>query len=149
MKNEKSYQKNLLTIAGIGIQCYDGDVLPITKAKIGSPSAITFDKNNNLYFSYTTFHVIRKIDSQGIITTILGSGKAGFSPDGTYCDNAILDTPWNLAISKDNKIFISYSKNHLARTISESNTINSIAGNEKSLKKIRNNQTSRFMFIQQ
>ena len=132
IKKINSITKNIETIAGIGIQGYNGDGGPATKAKIGCPSAIAFDRNNNLYFSDTAFHVIRKIDTQGIITTILGNGKAGFSPDGTSCSNAMLDTPWGIAVSEDNRIFISDSKNNSIRTISESNTIHTISGNKAS-----------------
>ena len=132
IKKVNSITKNIETIAGIGIQGYDGDGGLAINAKIGCPSAIAFDNNNSLYFSDTAFHVIRKIDNQGIITTILGNGKAGFSTDGTSCKNAMIDTPWGLAISKDNRIFISDSKNHSIRTISQSNTINTISGNQKS-----------------
>ena len=131
IKRVNSKTKNIETIAGIGIQGYDGDGGPAIKAKIGCPSAIAFDNNNNLYFSDTAFHVIRKIDAKGIITTVVGNGKSGFSPDGTLSENSMLNTPWGLAVSKDNRIFISDSKNQLIRTISESNTIVTIIGNQE------------------
>ena len=54
------------TIGGSGIQGYSGDGEISTKAKIGCPSSIVVDNNNNVYFTDSAFHVIRKIDTDGI-----------------------------------------------------------------------------------
>ena len=81
------------TYAGTGMSGFSGNGQLATKAQIGCASAIDFDGSGNLYFSDLTQHVIRKIDSSGIITTIAGTGKPGFSPDGTIAIKASLFIP--------------------------------------------------------
>ena len=89
------------TVAGIGIQGYTGDGGPATAARIGSASALRFDAKGNLYFSDLTQHIVRRVDINGIITTVVGCGEAGFSPDGTPALEARLHKPLGLAVTGD------------------------------------------------
>lgn len=70
------------TVAGIGIAGYSGDGGPASAAQISGPNAAAFDNAGNLYISDFNNHRIRKIDTSGIITTIAGTGTAGYSGDG-------------------------------------------------------------------
>ena len=63
------------------------------------PSAIVFDSAANLYIAETGNHVIRKVDSQGHITTIAGTSVQGFSGDGGPATAAQLDSPQGLALT--------------------------------------------------
>lgn len=118
------------TIAGSGIQGYSGDGDIATKANIGSPSSIVVDDNNNVYFTDSAFHVIRKIDRHGIIHTIVGTGVAGFSADRTYATKAKIKEPRGLAISKTGQLYFSDSGNNTIRTVLSDGTIRTLAGND-------------------
>ena len=116
------------TIAGIGITGYDGDGDSARKARVSSPADITFDDIGNLYFVDDRTHVIRKIDANGVITTIAGTGSAGFSPDGTVASKSQIDSPSGLDISKNGILYFSDTGNRLLRRINENGQIETIAG---------------------
>lgn len=116
------------TIAGCGILGYSGDGGPARQAKIGAPSAICFDAAGNLYFTDSQYHVVRRIDRQGIITTIAGKGEEGFSPDGTPALNASIHTPFGMAVSHKGTVYFSDSYNHIVRFINCNGLLETLAG---------------------
>jgi len=60
------------------------------------PSATVFDAQGNLYFAETGNHVVRKLSSGGIITTVAGNGVQGFSGDNGPATAAELTRPPDL-----------------------------------------------------
>ena len=120
----------ITTVAGVGIIGYAGDSGPATEARIGSPSAIRFDGAGNLYFVDTSRHVVRKVDTDGIISTVIGNGVRGFSQDGTAAVDASLDRPKGLAVSTNGTIYVSDSCNNRVRTLTPDGTIRTVAGCE-------------------
>jgi hypothetical protein len=62
-----------------GVQPKGGDGGPATQGVLESPWGITFDAQGNLYIADRDHHVIRKVDTNGIITTVAGTGVRGFS----------------------------------------------------------------------
>lgn len=73
-------QRNSLTIvAGNGIGGYSGDGGPAVNASLNSPQQLAFDPSGNLYIADNANNCIRKIDTQGVITTF-ASGLS--SPEG-------------------------------------------------------------------
>ena len=116
------------TIAGTGIAGYDGDGGKAIDARISSPADITFDSIGNLYFADDSAHVIRKIDTNGIISTILGNGSPGFSPDGTNALESSISVPSGLDISSDGIFYFSDTGNGLLRRINKNGKIETIAG---------------------
>jgi uncharacterized protein (TIGR03437 family) len=70
------------TIAGTGVSGYAGDGGPAAKALLFAPAYPSFDSQGNLYFADVSNYRIRKIDTTGVITTVIGTGIAnqfGFS----------------------------------------------------------------------
>jgi trimeric autotransporter adhesin len=120
----------ITTVAGVGQSGYTGDGGPATQARIGAPTAIRFDARGNLYFSDRLFHVVRKIDGTGIITTVAGCGEAGFSPDGTPAKEAYLDLPYGLAVAPDGVIYVSDSRNNRVRMIGSDGLLRTVAGSD-------------------
>ncbi|MCZ6677802.1 MAG: hypothetical protein O7E52_11185 [Candidatus Poribacteria bacterium] len=118
------------TVAGIGIPGYTGDDGPAVKARIGTPSAIHFDAKGVLYFSDLTQHVVRKVDTEGTITTVVGCGEAGFSPDGTSALDARLHKPLGLAVTGDGVVYVSDSRNNRVRRVSSDGTLQTVAGSD-------------------
>ncbi len=69
-------------VAGTGRDGYTGDGGPATEATLSIPVSLALDKLGNLYIAEAWNHVIRKVDTKGIISTVAGCGKEGFMGDG-------------------------------------------------------------------
>jgi sugar lactone lactonase YvrE len=72
----------IVTVAGKGYQGYFGDGGPATKAMLKQPADVAFDSKGNMYITDMGNNRIRKVDSEGIISTIAGSGTFGWAQDG-------------------------------------------------------------------
>jgi len=96
--------KKLTTIAGSGERGYRGDGGPAVDAALNMPHEIQFDPAGNIYVAERDNHVIRKIDhTSGIISTVAGTGVAGFAGDGGPGAKAQLRQPHSVAIDRDGK----------------------------------------------
>jgi uncharacterized protein (TIGR03437 family) len=72
----------LTVVAGNGVAGFSGDGGPATQASLNQPSGFAVDSLGNLFISDIGNVRVRKVDLQGIITTVAGNGKFGFSGDG-------------------------------------------------------------------
>ena len=119
------------TIAGIGGDSgYSGDGGPATKAHLAYPSAVAFDGDHSLYISDTGNNAIRKVDlSTGIITTVAGTGAAGYSGDGGQATSAQLYYPWGITLGNDGSLYIADLSNNCIRKVSTTGTISTVVGN--------------------
>tara|TARA_Y100000588_G_scaffold65907_1_gene65956 strand:- start:5752 stop:7956 length:2205 start_codon:yes stop_codon:yes gene_type:complete len=117
------------TFAGIGLTGYSGDGGYAIEAQIGCPSSISLDKNGNVYFTDLTHHVVRKIDQDGIITTLAGTSNPGFSEGGEYAVKANLRNPMGITVGRDERVYFSDSRNNCVRTIDTDGKLLTIAGN--------------------
>ena len=120
----------ITTIAGVGIPGYSGDRGPATRARIGAPTAIRFDVAGNLYFTDRASHTVRRIDGEGIITTVVGRGQAGFTPDGEVATAAHIDTPYGLAIAPNGTLYFADSRNNRVRRVNSDGRLETVAGGE-------------------
>jgi DNA-binding beta-propeller fold protein YncE len=108
----------LSTVAGTGEQGYAGDGGPATSARLNNPFDLAFDPAGNLCFSDTYNHCIRRIDAHsGIITTIAGTGEAGFSGDGGPALQAQMNQPYGIVIDRAGNIYIADRLNKRVRRI--------------------------------
>lgn len=97
------------TIAGSGSSSgKSGDGGPATAAKMNAPSGMALDKDGNLFVADTKNNCVRKIDRDGIITTVAGYGPSGYSHD-TLAVHATITTPHALAFDADGNLYISES----------------------------------------
>jgi hypothetical protein len=117
------------TIAGNGIQGYFGDGGLATDAQLNGPFGITFDNNNNLYIGERYNNVIRKIDTNGIITTIAGNGTEGYSGDGGPATSALLYGCRSVTFNDNGDLYIADGNNHVIRKIDTNGIISTIVGN--------------------
>jgi poly(3-hydroxybutyrate) depolymerase/streptogramin lyase len=119
------------TIAGTGESGYTGDGGPATKAKLNEPYELRFDSDGHLFVVEMKNHVVRRIDSKtGIITTIAGTGEAGFSGDNGPATKAQLKEPHSIALDGRGRLFIADIGNHRVRAVElKTNVITTFAGN--------------------
>lgn len=123
------------TFAGTGLNAgphslgaYSGDGGPATAAELNNPTAITVDSSGNIYFSDQYNQRIRKVDKNGIITTIAGNGNAGYSGDGGPATAAMLNYPGGLIVDQNGDLYFADPNNNRVRKISNG-TITTVAGN--------------------
>ncbi len=116
------------TIAGTGESNYFGDGGPATKAAFRDPAAITLDKKGNLYVADAANNMIRKIDTNGIITTIAGNGKHDDTGDGGPALEASLRSIDSLVFNPAGELHIVETNTHHIRKIKKDGTIVTVAG---------------------
>ena len=105
-----------------------GDGQPALLVPLGLVDGIAVD-DQNIYFSDRSNHLIRKINHQGIITTIAGNGIADFRGDGGPALQASLNCPAGLVLDSQGNIYVADRNNHRVRKISRNGIITTVAGN--------------------
>ncbi len=115
------------TIAGNGVAGFSGDGTIATSAELNTPVDIKIDTAGNLFISDGGNYRIRKITPTGIISTIAGTGVAGYGGDGGSSLSAQINGNLNLALDKNGNLFL--SDNQRIREITSSGIIYTIAGN--------------------
>lgn len=106
------------TVAGNGNKGYSGDGGPARAASLNQPYEIRFDKAGNMYWVEMPNHVVRRVDRKtGIITTIAGTGKAGFSGDGGPGVQAEFRQPHSIQFDPQGRLLICDIGNHRVRRL--------------------------------
>jgi hypothetical protein len=108
---------------------YSGDGGPATAAELDGIEGVGIDKIGNIYIPDCFNYVIRKVDTSGIITTIIGNHHRGFSGDGGPATAAELDEPCNVWVDAYNNIYIADELNNEVRMVNSSGIITTVAGN--------------------
>ena len=121
----------ITTIAGTGFMGYSGDSGLAINSELNRPLQVCIDSASNVLISDTYNSVVRKIDiTTGIITTIAGTGTAGYAGDNGPATNAELYSPVGLYIDQQQSIFIADDENGAIRKIDAiTGIITTIAGN--------------------
>ena len=117
------------TYAGTGTAGYTGDGGPASAATLNFPTQLAFDPNYNLYVADAGNNVVRKITTGGVITTVAGTGVAGFSSDGSVATQAMLNFPDSIALDGTGNLYIADTRNNRIREVTTSGVINTVAGN--------------------
>lgn len=105
-----------------------GDGGPALEAQFNGLQQIAFDSAGNLYVADTLNSKIRRIASDGIVSTIAGHGEPGFCGDGGPARDACLKTPQGVAVDGEGNLFIADSGNYRIRKVSPSGVIETVAG---------------------
>lgn len=119
----------ITTIAGNGEWKYDGDDKPALEAAM-APAGVALDGAGGLVVADTRNHRVRSIDLEtGLITTLAGTGRRGFSGDGDLAQGAQLSSPWGVAVSPLGDLFITDSGNSRVRRVNmTTGVIETVAG---------------------
>jgi hypothetical protein len=116
----------ITTIAGIGIGGYSGDGGPAVRAALVPRNLLC--RAGELYISCMD-GVVRKVDlKSGIITTVAGTGKKGYSGDGGPATKARLGGDVNMCFDLEGNLFLSEYWNHCIRKVDTAGIITTVAG---------------------
>jgi sugar lactone lactonase YvrE len=128
---KKVTTSGIMTIfAGNGTEGFSGDGGPAAQAKLYRPTAVTVDKDGNLYISDASNKVIRKVNKQGVITTIAGvPGRAGYAGDGGPATKALLTQPAGIAVDYSGNLYICDPSVSVVRKVNANGVISTFAGN--------------------
>lgn len=117
----------LKLLAGTGVPGYLGDGGPAVGAQLYQPMGVAVDAAGNVLVADLS-NRIRKITPDGIVTTVAGSGIAGFAGDGGPATNAQLNHPTGVIVDATGGILIADQHNYRIRRVDPSGTITTIAG---------------------
>lgn len=121
----------ITTIAGNGWPGYTGDSGPATIAQLNQPIAVAVDSIGNVYISDQDGFLLRKINTDGIITTIAGDYHIyGYYGDGGPAISARFFGIYGIAIDSWGNIFLSDQGNNVIRAINTSGIVTTYAGND-------------------
>lgn len=122
--------KTIRTIAGIGAPGYEGDAGPAIRARINNPYGLAVGPDGALYVCEIGNHVIRRIDLKtGVISTVAGNGKAGYSGDGGLAREASLNEPYEIRFDRAGNMFFVEMKNNIVRRVDAgTKIISTVAG---------------------
>lgn len=118
----------LATVAGNGNTGSGGDGAAATRAELNSPVGIAISPSGVLYIAEYGNHKIRRVDTSDDISTLAGTGTAGYSGDGGPASSARLRLPADIAVGTAGQVYIADGGNHRIRVVSASGTISTVAG---------------------
>lgn len=119
----------IVTVVGNGTAGHTGDGGQATLASIDEPAAVAVGPDGDLYIADFDDNTVRKL-SNGVLTTVAGTGERGFSGDGGPAVQAQLAAPGGVAVDAQGTLYISDTRNQRIREVKDG-TISTIAGNGK------------------
>jgi len=104
------------------------DGLPAKRVRLYRPGKVCGDSLGNLYIADTGNRCIRKIDPDGLISTIAGTGLPGYSGDGGPASEALLDKPYGICLDEGGVLYIADHNNSRIRRVGLDGRIDNVAG---------------------
>jgi uncharacterized repeat protein (TIGR01451 family) len=116
-------------VAGTGEPGFSGDGGPATSAMLNTPRGVALDASGRLYIADTDNSRVRRVDTAGVITTVAGTGLAGFAGDGGAATGAVLNRPTCLFVEPAGTVLIcDTANNRVRRYNAATGVITTIAG---------------------
>lgn len=118
----------ITTVAGNGTRGYAGDGLPGWQALLSAPTGLNFLADGSLLICDTGNNVIRRLDTNGTITTFAGTGEAGYSGDGGDARLAAFTRPHDAVLGPDDAVYIADTGNNVVRRVDRHGVVTTIIG---------------------
>lgn len=118
----------ITTIAGVGTAGFSGDGGAATLAELRDPVGVAVDASGNVYIADATNRNVRKVATNGIITTIAGTGASGTTGDGGPATAATFVRPNDVRVNGLNAILVVDTDGRTVRSIAGNGIITTIAG---------------------
>jgi len=125
---KQSQAQIITTVTGNGTQGYSGDGGQAINAELYGPAGMAVDTEGNIYIPDEGNNRIRKVNTTGFISTIAGTGIAGYSGDGGQATAAELYDPTGLAFDVNGNLYIADYENERIRKINTAGIITTVAG---------------------
>jgi DNA-binding transcriptional LysR family regulator/sugar lactone lactonase YvrE len=122
----------ITTVAGDGSYGYSGDGSPATSAQLYNPHAVAVDASGTLYIADSFNYRIRMVSPGGVISTIAGTGRYGFSGDGGPATSAQISLPMSVSVDAAGNLYLADQANHRIRKVTPGGVISNVAGNGSS-----------------
>lgn len=122
----KTNAQLVTTVAGTLSKIGSLNGAALGKATFNNPHGIYVAKDGNIYIADRYNHIIRKIDTNGNVTTLAGSGSAG-SNDGIGT-SASFNEPWGLTADSLGNVYVADTKNNKIRKINPNGVVSTLAG---------------------
>ncbi|WLQ39879.1 RICIN domain-containing protein [Streptomyces laculatispora] len=123
----ESFAPEISTVAGTGVAGFKGDNELAVAAQLNRPYGIALDSTGSLYFSDYNNHRVRKISTDGKISTVAGAGP-GYRGDGGPAVSALLNCPREVAVDAAGSVYVTDAANHRVRVITRDGKIDTVAG---------------------
>ena len=107
----------ITAFAGTGESGYGGDGGPASQALLNQPVSVAADGLGNVYIADGNNHRVRRVDTAGVITTLAGTGQAGYGGDGGPALQALLNYPSGVAADDLGNVYIADASNHRVRMV--------------------------------
>jgi len=120
------------TVAGTNTSGFFGDGGPATNAALSNPHGVAVDAFDNLFIADYGNNRIRRVDTNGFITTVAGTNVSGYFGDGGAATNAWLARPQGVAVDAYGNVFIADSGNNRIRRLDTNGIITTVAGTNSS-----------------
>jgi streptogramin lyase len=122
----------LTDIAGTGVAGSGGDGGPATQAQLNNPYGLVRGPDGALWFADYAANVVRRIAKDGVISTVIGNGLAGYTGDGGPARAASLNHPHEIRFDRGGNLFVADAGNNAIRRYDvKSRLITTVAGNGK------------------
>jgi uncharacterized protein (TIGR03437 family) len=122
----------ITTVVGNGATGFSGDAGQATSAQLASPLTLVVDKTGILYIVDQVNHRVRRVGTDGVISTIVGNGTAAYVGDDKAAADAQLNAPCGITMDSSGNLLISDTTNHVVRKVAIGGNITRVAGNNTS-----------------
>ena len=116
-------------IAGTGVVGWGANNVAATSTPMSNPIAVAVDGSGNVYFSDFNNHLVRKINTSGVVSTVAGNGAHAYTGDGGPATSAALYYPNGLYVDASGNLYIADAQNSVIRIVNTSGIISTFAGN--------------------
>src|SRR5439155_22238179 len=109
----------ITTVAGTGAEGFAGDGGPAAAAQLNHPRGVAVDGRGVLFVVDSMNHRVRMVDPSGVIATVAGCGRQGYSGDGGSATVARLFEPRGVALDPAGRLFVADSYNDRIRRVDD------------------------------